>query len=197
MFEDACKLYEPLLCNVGTGDGKQSFLSRGMGCLVLNRFVLTCEHVLPDDGAVIVQTTCALFRADVIARGEGADCVVLQLTENTRTFNSHWPHLFPDIRRERLSIGMLLGYLTKRQDDGLNAQLAHFQAGFVSQPVVSPGARPQVALSMGSVQPGMSGSPVFDAAASLVGLLSARSDDADQLPIVQPITGLDLSALKR
>lgn len=198
MFQEACRFYDPLLCSIGVGNSHSLGCTRGMGCLVGRRTVFTVAHNIQRENGdwPVVVTSEGIFRAEPMAIVAARDFAVLRITEQVRAVElSAHPIAFPKLATAVTSIGTSLGYLTRLPDAGINSGMPHFSPAFASQLLLSETDEVRrVLLSLGTtVQPGMSGSPVFDAESTLQGLLVERGGD---LPIMIPIGQFDFTNSK-
>jgi hypothetical protein len=189
MFQKACSLIFPCVCNVGgcSSSGKAKLF--GMGCLLGGEYAITAWHVvkrgMEGGRQAAVAANAGLWKCRVIYKSSDQDIALLQMEHKVAPGidGADIPKDFPPLGGSRLTFGLSVGYFGRlHRDDPLGKPTSHtfFASGSLSFMKHDP---LRWALSAGFAEEGFSGSPVFATEGHLVGVLT------ELMPLAEPTPG--------
>ena len=164
MFQDATRIYWALKSHVGSGRE-----SRGLGCLLSSRHVLTAHHVYAGVGEPTALAPGGVWRCRAIAEWPDLDLGVLQTVDLLKPSDVLVPTVFPAFDGNMPGLGQSLGFLAWLTSG--RHRVTYFGQGHVA--FFEPRERKALrfALAGAAVQRGFSGGPVYTPAGQLVGIL--------------------------
>jgi S1-C subfamily serine protease len=189
MFQQACLMYEEVLCSFGGGTHEVKGKLHGAACLVSPRHVVTAAHNVQKAKTEydwpVVSKFDGLFKCEVMAINETADVAILRATEKLADATIRKvPTRYPAIKNPTIGMGMTVGYMTWLQKKASRRSLFwYFSTASVSYLGECPDGNQRWVLSGGFVEPGFSGSPVFLPDGSLIGMLVGATTMSQQIGI--------------
>jgi hypothetical protein len=205
MFQKACDLIYPCLCNVGGFSPPDNGRMFGMGCLIGTNLAITAKHVddagIRECGHAAVCTSAGLWASRTIFESEERDIALLKMENRVGDGKEGkaLPNSFPGLGGVRFTYGLSVGYfghLHRKDRFGKNTLHTCFAAAslsFLTRDVL------RWALSAGFAEEGFSGSPVFSREGLLVGVLTEimRIAQPGEVKMPQLVTVPLISPFKR
>ncbi len=183
MFRSAVAVYQDLFCSFGGGSAETDARIHAMSCLVSPRHVITVAHVLRDIAKTyswpVVSKFDGLFRCETAFISDEDDIAVMQTTDliAPHQYQLRPPQAYPEVSPKDVAWGMRVGYLSrlrKPESSGRNDSM-YFSSADVAYRGESEEGHARWVFSSGFSEPGFSGSPVFLADGSLVGVLAGTT----------------------
>jgi S1-C subfamily serine protease len=186
MFDGACALYTPCLCQIFGVLPNDQIAVIGSGCLLGPDRLITARHVVEDTqsagGSLRVWKTDGSFEAKVIWNDMSSDLAILRTTKCLQPSGQAQPTTYPQIASVLLAQGMLLGYMaTLRRTGGAVKNNRYFASGFVSFLNHHTDKAVRYVLASGFIEGGFSGGPVFLPDNSLIGVLVSSCEFTSEI----------------
>lgn len=200
MFQVAATDHYSWNCSIGGGSASSRGNLYGIGCVLDNIHVLTARHiwfsikdkhewptVLRHDGG---------FRCEVVFESTEYDIMVLRAVASIDKRNSEPFKKYPIFSDEHIHLGSSVGFMSRLHLIKNDEQVSFTHFAFATVSLIVPPENDhamQFALSSTVTQEGFSGSPVFRADGSIVGVLTGgMSFRADFYNLAAPIHTLPL-----
>jgi len=186
MFDGACALYTPCLCQIYGVLPNDQIAVIGSGCLLGPDRLITARHVVVDTqtaGASLrVSKVDGSFEATVNWNDTKSDIAVLRTTKCLQPISQPLPTSYPQIANVLPAQGMLLGYMaTLRRTGGAIKYNKYFASGFVSFLNYHADRAIRYVLASGFIEGGFSGGPVFLPDNSLIGVLVSSCEFTSEI----------------